>query len=119
MGALSQWAEIEAGMQTHYNLSATDIFEMSWRRFCVLFSAIFNWNGPDDDEDNTKSLPPGFQPDGEYHSKYQQAVHEARGATGEIQRGFDWDKAMGREPAASREILTVAEMKAKMGQRDG
>lgn len=114
MGALSQWAEIEAGMQTHYNLSAEDIWLMSWRRFQVLFSSIFSWNGPDDDDD--ESPPSGYQANGEYRSKYQQAVHEARGASGEISRSFDWDNALGRDKPDSREILTVAELKARMGQ---
>lgn len=113
MGALSQWAEIEAGMQTHYGLSATDIWTMSWRRFVVLFSAIFSWNDPDEGDVPTTV---GHQPDGKYRSNYQKAVHEARGASGEIARSFDWDAALGRAPADSREILTVAEMKTRMGQ---
>lgn len=114
MGALSQWSEIEAGMQTHYGLSIEDIWSMSWRRFCVLFAAIFNWTDEDNDNEELPTGKTGFQQDGTYRSKHQQAVHEARGAGAPIAHSFDWDAALGRAPADSREILTVAEIQERL-----
>ena len=93
-------------MQQHYGLDVEDIWGMSWRRFVVLFRGIFTFN---DD-----MLPKATE--GPESSKYERAVREARGAKGDILHSIDWDAALGREPAAKREIITTEELTKNLGR---
>lgn len=97
-------------MQTHYGISAEEIFAMSFRRFVILFRGIFSWN-----ED---ALPKSVTPDN--MPTYERAVHEARGAKGEILHSIDWDAALGRTPADRREIITTDDLMnvTKSGKMD-
>jgi hypothetical protein len=92
-------------MQMHYNLTADDIWNMSWRRFRVMFSKLFEWK---DQLADGGSIPDEMG--GSRRSNYERAVHEARGAASSISRSFDWDAALGREAPASREIITTEEL---------
>lgn len=96
----------------HYNLTTRDLFEMSWRRFAILFGGIFSWTTPDDGVEG--SLPPEYSKAGIRRSHWEQAVHEARGATGEIQRSIDWDGLQGRAKPDSHAIITTAELLSGM-----
>jgi hypothetical protein len=100
-------------MLMNYNLTTVDIFEMSWRRFVLLFSSLFQW------ADDAGSLPEQYAEGGNRRSHYEQAVHEARGASGEISRSFDWDAALGREKPVSREILTTEEILSQNKKAQG
>lgn len=95
-------------MQMNYNLTADDLWDMSWRRFSSLFFKIFGW--VDDQDDAEGSLPEHYAEGGSKRSHYEQAVHEAQGADGSISRSFDWDSALGREVPDSREIITTQEL---------
>jgi hypothetical protein len=95
-------------MQMNYNLTSDELWNMSWRRFSVLFHHIFNWT--DGEEASEGSLPEHHAKGGSRRSHYEQAVHEAQGAAGEISRSFDWDKALGREAPDSRDIITTQEL---------
>lgn len=96
-------------MLMNYNLTTIDIFDLSWRRFVVLFGALFKFKSDPDDEAEG-SLPEHYAEGGIKRSHYEQAVHEAQGADGTISRGFDWDTALGREAPDSREIITTEEL---------
>lgn len=101
-------------MAEHYGLTAQDIFEMSWRRFVVLFEGIFVWASADEVAEG--SLPAEYSKGGSKRSHWEQAVYEARGATGEIQRSIDWDALQGREKPVSTSVITTAELMAGMGK---
>lgn len=88
-------------MQQHYGIGADEIWAMSWRRFVTLFTGIFTFTTP-------SAIPEGVA-----ESQYEKAVREARGASGEIQRSFDWDTAFGRPKSENREILTTSELMQK------
>jgi len=113
-GALTQWREIEAGMMTHYNLTATDIFEMSWRQFVVLFKSIFTWNGEGEGPGSTSAAVADM--DDEQATRYNRAVYEARGASAEISRGFDWDAALGRPAPDKKTFMTTEELSVEVGR---
>jgi hypothetical protein len=98
-------------MQTHYQLNMDDIMTMSWRRFSVLFHGIFKVK--DGEETFEGSLPAENQKGGSKRSYYEQAVHEASGASGSIQHSFDWDAAHNRPGPENREILTSADLLAR------
>lgn len=52
--AIPQWSNVESSMTFHYNLTTQDIWTMSWRRFVVLFDAI--WPRKDDGETEDESV---------------------------------------------------------------
>ncbi len=103
-------------MQMNYNLTADDIWTMSWRRFCIMFFKLFSWV---DNVENEGSLPERYATGENRRSHYEQAVHEARGADGSISRSFDWDKALGREAPDTREIITTQELLSRNKQVGG
>lgn len=100
-------------MQTHYQLNMDDIMSMSWRRFSVLFFSVFSHTDKDDEAEG--SLPAEYGSGGSKRSHYEQVVHEAAGASGEIQRSFDWDAAHGRSGPESRAIITTTELLKNSG----
>ena len=48
--AIPQWSNLESSMAFHFNLTTQDILTMSWRRFVVLFDAL--WPRKDDDDED-------------------------------------------------------------------
>ncbi len=103
-------------MQMNYNLTADDIWTMSWRRFCTMFFKLFNWV---DNAENEGSLPEQYAVGGNRRSHYEQAVHEAKGADGSISRSFDWDEALGRDAPDTRQIITTEELLSRDRQVSG
>jgi hypothetical protein len=93
-------------MQQHYGIGVDEIWSMSWRRFVTLFTGIFSFN-----DDKAPVIPEGVA-----ESKFERAVHEARGADASISRSFDWDAAIGRAPAEKSDIITTEELVQKTNQ---
>jgi len=98
-------------MQQHYGLTVDDIFSMSWRRFAVLFRGIFSWNEGDD----ASAALLGSVPDKSggvktNMSKYDQSVHEARGADSKISRSMDWDSALGKARPDKKSFVTTSDL---------
>lgn len=77
-----------------------------------MFFHLFNWS---EDAEAVGSLPEQYAQGGSKRSHYEQAVHEAQGADGSVSRGFDWDKALGREAPDTREIITTQELLSGKG----
>ena len=70
---LRQWSLVESEMAKTYDVTLSDLFRMSWRRFIVLFNSAVEW-GDREGED----VPTG------------------RGS-GELARTVDWDQAVPKE----------------------
>lgn len=50
LSVVRQWGEVEAKFASEYGLSLRDMFDLSWRRFCVLFGGVFSWKEDAPDE---------------------------------------------------------------------
>lgn len=54
--ATTQWANVESSMAFHYKLTLRDILEMSWRRFVVMFNALWPPKDEDTEDDGTQKF---------------------------------------------------------------
>lgn len=50
--AIPQWSNVESSMAFHYNLTLDDIWDMSWRRFVVLFNALWPRKDTEEEQDD-------------------------------------------------------------------
>ncbi len=74
--AIPQWSNVESSMAFHYSLTLDEIWTMSWRRFVILFDAL--WPRKDEEDEETSS------------SKFNVID--------------DWNKAVGEVPKSSQPI---------------
>jgi hypothetical protein len=84
--AITQWANVESSMAFHYNMTLDDIWTMSWRRFVILFDALW----PRKDEDSEELRDDG---------------------TKKFNVIDDWNKAVGSQPTSSKPVELIDYMK--------